>query len=252
MYPMMNQTIRLGHSCTNESLNAIVLGLNLSPEDSVLAVAGSGDQAFAILEFVRQVKAVDIAPEQIEFMRQRAEALRVGDYAEFLRSDVRGSRDNLLAANYPEFTEFNSAEFNLNRRRKYFAEDDKKRLGRIQGNLGNLVISEPANILEVAQTETGFSKIYLSNVFEYGKHGPSRRDILMKQVLGNIARNMPLDGLIYVANHLDEDKDLKCDSFLPPELKVDGDLSSRARRYEESIWKPAVYKRVEPKPPLTF
>lgn len=267
----MNQTSGLGYSCTNEDLRGIVLGLDFSPDDSVLAVAGSGDQAFAFLEFARQVKAVDIVPEQIELMRQKAEALRVGNYDEFLRVEATGSCDGYLAGTHsPHF-----GEFNKGRRRKYFAEDDPQRLEIIRANLDNLVIAKPANILKVARTESGFSKIYLSNVLGYENDGS---DMMVTQILGNIARNLSLSGLIYVANHdglirksisffedeggenikddlyslLDKSKDLKDSSFLPPELQVDMDLSRKVRGYNGSIWKPAVYRRVEPKTPLTF
>lgn len=271
----MSQKSGLGYSCTNEDLRGIVLGLDFSPEDSVLAVAGSGDQAFAFLEFAKQVKAVDIVPEQIELMRQKAEALRAGDYEEFLRVEANGSCDgNLPGTHIPEY-----AEFNRLRRRKYFAEDDSQRLERVRANLGNLVIAEPADILKVAQTESGFSKIYLSNVVGYAD-GISYANTT--EILGNIARNLPIGSLIYVANHegisdrfkpqiilsggienrinnrmdlydmLDKDKDLRESSFLPPELEVDRDLSKAARTYDKGIWKPAVYRRVEPKTLSTF
>ena len=208
-------------------------------------------------------------------MQQKAEALRVGNYDEFLRVEATGSCDgNLAGTQSPEY-----AEFNRIRRRKYFAEDNPQRLGRIRANLDNLVIAEPANILEVAQTEPRFSKIYLSNVLGYGNDGS---DVMVTQILGNIVRNLPMGGLIYVANHeglydttrrissllgdnedkkiiskyfysmLDKDKDLREGSFLPPELEVDRDLSVKARTYDRGVWKPAVYRRVEPKTPLTF
>lgn len=48
-----------------------------------------------------------------------------------------------------------------------------------------------------------------------------------------------------------QSKLLKDSSFLPPELEVDRDLSRKVREYEGGIWKPAVYRRVEPKQ-LTF
>lgn len=266
----MNQTSGLRYSYTNEDLRGIILGLDFSPEDSVLAVAGSGDQAFAFLEFARQVKAVDIVPEQIELIRQKAEALQVGDYDEFLRVDGTGSADGWMYGQYSlEFKRFDEM-----RKRKYFAEDDNQRLERIRRNLGNLVIAEPANVLEIAQTESGFSKIYLSNVFGYGDDGS---DMWVTQILGNIARNLPLGGLIYVANHdglcdrtrkisffygdkndkrnnikdlysiLDKNKDIEDESFLPPEIEVDRDLSVKARRYPSGIWNPAVYRKVEHK-----
>ncbi|RMD46015.1 DUF3419 family protein [Candidatus Pacearchaeota archaeon] len=269
----MNQKGRLGYTCTNENLKGIVLGLDLSPKDSVLAVAGSGDQAFAFLEFARQVKAVDIVPEQIELMQQRAKALQTRDYDGFLKVEGTGSADGWLHGQYsPELKILNEM-----RRREYFVENYPQRLERIRANLGNLVIAEPANILEVAQTESGFSKIYLSNAFYYS--APASH-LPVTQILENIARNLPIDGLIYVANHdvlcdarsaisfhvtedykrkakdlyriLDKDCDLRESSFLPPELELDEGLSKQAREHEVDIWKPAVYRRIKPKTHLTY
>jgi len=202
-------------------------------------------------------------------MRQKAEALRVGDYDKFLKVEGNGSADGWVYGQYgPEFNQFDEL-----RKRKYFAEDEPQRLDRIRANLDNLVIAEPANILDVAQTETGFSKIYLSNVLGFGNDGSEMR---VTEILENIARNLPMNGLVYVANHgglirkrillfedkedikkdlysiLDKDKDLRDSSFLPPELEVDKDLSRKVRGYEGGIWKPAVYRRVEPKTPFTF
>jgi hypothetical protein len=284
----MNQTSQLEYTCTNEDLRGVVLGLDLSPQDSVLAVAGSGDQAFAFLEFVKHVRAVDIVPEQIDFMRGRLQSLRARDYERFLRVDVEGVCDgNLAGTHSPEF-----AEFNRIRRRKYFVEDDSQRLSRIQQNLGNLTIVDPVDILELAQQENGFNKIYLSNVLTYGiEDRPA-----ITEILRNMASRLPVGGLIYVASHdgltsksismqhkkddnestyqlenslfnqiantgirtmykvdrydeLYQDPDLRDESFLPPELRVDRELSLEVRKHERGIWKPAVYIKVEPKTP---
>ena len=77
------------YQCTNESLKAIVAGLDVSPDDNLLVVGGSGDQAFALLEFAvkGKVTAVDNAPQQIDFIRQKVEALQRGDYESFFRVD---------------------------------------------------------------------------------------------------------------------------------------------------------------------
>lgn len=269
----MDQTSGLVYSCTNEDLRGIVSGLDFSPEDSVLAVAGSGDQAFAFLEFAGQVKALDIVPEQIRLMRKRAELLRSGDFDAFLRAQETGSCDGYLAGSHTTLF----AELNRNRRKKYFVEEDSQRLERVRDNLDNLVISDLGNILEVAQTESGFSKIYLSNVLGYGD---GFNYTCATELLRNIARNLPVGGLIYVANHdqmsddpyagflggigntissamdmyslADKNKDLRESSFLPPELEVDKNLSEVARTFDGASWKPAVYRRVEVKTSSTF
>ncbi|MBI2631830.1 DUF3419 family protein [Candidatus Pacearchaeota archaeon] len=273
----MDQKSELAYSCSNENLSGIVLGLDLTPNDSVLAVGGSGDQAFAFLEFVRKVKIVDINPIQIEFIRQKAQSLRIGNNDEFLRVDGNGVADGFIYGEYnPDLRKFDNI-----RKRKYFAEDDPKRLRRIQANLDNLIISDPMDIIELAQREKGFNKIYLSNAFGYKSYS---HVFNVSQILENIARNLPLDGLVYVANHdlisdifyqyryglskvedtknlcsvlrkfhysnvLDElidcNMDLLKSSFLPPELKVDRELSLKVRRIEGGIWKPAIYRKVE-------
>lgn len=263
------------YPCTNEDLRGIVSGLDLSPKDSVLAVAGSGDQAFAFLEYAAHVKAVDINPNQIKYMQQKARALRAGDYEEFLRIETAD-----YIGNYGSHL----AKFDRDRRKKYFVGDDPLRLAKIRGNLDNLVIAEPADIIEVAQTESGYTKTYLSNVIGYRD---AESYIGFTPILRGIARNLPLDGLIYVANHgefldrmrnvstlqdfgdtyvdskinnpkklypqlvLYRDRDLQDNSFLPLELVVDRDLSAKARR-GEGLWKPAVYRRVKPNSSLSI
>jgi len=227
------------YSSTNENLKAIVLGLDLSAEDRVLAVAGSGDQAFAMLEFAKQVKTVDLCPDQLLFVRIRAERLKNGDYEGFLNVDY-----TCLACGWTPPDIYKKAKQNS---REYFSYD---RLERIRDNLDNLLITEPRDILEMAQTETGYSKIYLSNAFFYCReYGVINADD--KQVLGNIACKMPLNGLIYVANHnllakkLGRRK-LFRKTFLPRELRVDRKLTRVARK-KEPFWffKPAVYRKVK-------
>lgn len=263
----MDQTSRLSYYYTNESLRGIISGLDLSKEDSVLAVAGSGDQAFAFLEFARQVKAVDVSPVQIEFMRKRIEALKAGNYGKFLMAWGIGYNGEIISVK-PEEAFLN---YFMGERIKYFSQDYPQRLERIRANLENLVIARPANILKVAQRESGFSKVYLSNVFGYNG---DESDMEVTRILRNIATNLPTGGLIYLANHgslnnlsrrfsfLSEDSDLKRNNiqdfntpievdnslslspFLPAELEVDRDLSEVSKTYDKGQWGPAVYRRV--------
>ena len=60
---------------TNEDLTAIVKGLDVNPADYILAVGGSGDQAFALLENAKRVLAVDAEDQQVCHMRQLMEHL---------------------------------------------------------------------------------------------------------------------------------------------------------------------------------
>jgi hypothetical protein len=45
--------------CTNESIPAVVVGLDLKPMDIVVSICGSGDIPFAIAPCVKKVYAVD-------------------------------------------------------------------------------------------------------------------------------------------------------------------------------------------------
>ena len=255
-----NTNSQVGYTCSNEHLGAIVLGLDIQPSDRVLAVAGSGDQALAILETAGFVRAVDTEQAQIDLFKQRVQALAKGDFDEVLRVDSFGSCDGHISGTYsPEI-----ANFMLGARNKYFLEGN--RLKRIQANLGNLVIAEPENILETAQREEGFSKIYLSNVFGYN----CLNDWAISETLRNIALKLPTNGLIYVSNHdslskrwgikpFDKDdkkenkglfsiidREIEDASFLPQELQLDVGLTKQIRRYgyESGIWRPAVYRKV--------
>ena len=237
----------LVYSGTNENLDAIVMGLDLQPEDSILAVGGSGDQAFALLEKAGSVTVVDTNPAQIELIRKRAELLRLGDYEGFCAS-VSGNKS-------PEYFSRSGIEKTLH---------DK---------VGRLYVRDAVDVLEVGTNET-FTKIYLSNaIFQVTlpgmidpstNIGPETRDSL-KRMAGCI----PIDGLIYSAVEHD-DCFLSKQSFIGAVVKVlsglvlnkltskendgvsqvvmtkDERLTSIARRYLEphEVWTPTVYRRI--------
>ncbi len=74
------------YSTTNETLDAIILGLDIHTNDRVLAVGGSGDQAFALAASGASVVAVDKRQRQVEFMEQRHLLLSEGRVNEFLQA----------------------------------------------------------------------------------------------------------------------------------------------------------------------
>lgn len=254
------------YQCTNENLKAIIAGLDVSPEDSLLVVGGSGDQAFALLEFAEKgkVTAVDNAPQQIDFIRQKVEALQRGDYESFFRVDNKGICNLIGPRNEENASIYDRIEIDERlreeKKRQYF-EEDGNRLERIRRNIGNLVVLPPANIVRIACRERGHSKIYLSNALGY--HNNMKEDSL-RIVLEEVSQNLPKNGLIYVTNHdelfygcsEEESTDLEKflnlfmpkdplePYFLPPTLMLDRELSSRARDYE-ACWHPAVYRKVE-------
>ena len=123
----------MNYSFTNEALDAILSGLNINENDVVLAVGGSGDQGFAMLEYAKQVKLCDI------------------NHGGF----------GLLDGAYFGFQKPERAKLELGRRNIYLKEDG--RLGKIRGRLDNLIV-EPCDIFEAAFRGYGYTKLYLSNV----------------------------------------------------------------------------------------
>ena len=160
------------YSVTNESLDAVIEGLDLKPDDTVLSVGGSGDQAFAILEYVKKVIVVDINKSQINFIKLRNEALKQKEY-------------NLFFAKKRLVSE---SDEKICMRKKYFSE--KGRLERITAKLDDFIILPPANIFRVKLNEP-VSKIYLSNTFSsvWGIHSVS--DIV------KVIKNLSLGGILY-------------------------------------------------------
>ena len=71
----MEQIIEAEWIATNESLDAIINGMNLNSKDIVLSICGSGDIPFAIAPLVKKVIAVDGSLNQINYARARKEAL---------------------------------------------------------------------------------------------------------------------------------------------------------------------------------
>ena len=216
---------------TNETLNAIIVGLEVSSKDIILAVGGSGDQAFALLEYAERVKVVDDRPEQLSYIRRRAEALQKGDYEAFQPSNREVREDNA----------------------GYFKSPT--RLETIQKKLEGLIILQPSDIISLAQQEESYSKVYLSNVIGY--RNPPRDGDSCRTILQKVAQRLVVNGLIYVANHrslalVSEPhtygiQDLHITSFLPPKLVLDLQLSKGARRWEKTgnyQWRPAVYRKV--------
>ncbi len=210
---------------TNESLDAIVEGLDLKSDDSVLAIAGSGDQAFAILEYVKRVEVIDSKPNQIDFVKYRMNALKRKHYDLFLKDH------GALKDRYQE------------KREKYFLE--KGRLNRIRQNLDKLFISTNSNIFS-NNFESLFSKIYLSNALDYQDFKDRYSG------LNYVLYNLTPKGLIYVANsHIvvqdrgyGKSVQLGCAEVLG--LNIDVELTKKANFHEPNIrgiWNPVVFRR---------
>ena len=217
---------------TNECIEAILLGLDLKPEDRVLAIGGSGDQALAILGYVKKVKVVDSDPEQIAYIKFRVDMIKKGDS---LTPTYPQTRDNMM---YMKQTYFDS-------------EHNTKT---VRNKIDCLEVAEPSDIISVAKNENWFTKLYLSNALAFRKKLPPRK---IRELLNTVSSNLPSGGLIYLPNHdqlcsdfkpgRDYDNPIAPKGMLPKNLELESKLTALARKKERYGWLPAVYKKVKAK-----
>lgn len=176
---------------TNEDLKSIVAGLDVRPKDYILAVGGSGDQAFALIERARRVLAVDTEAHQVYHMGRMAELIKEGDYRGFLYARTGGS-DPCLFLDEPDLSD--TVRWEMHHGSKYFTLE---RFERIRNNLGNLQFRQ-GEIVETTQIEEGFNKVYLSNAL--GKEHITGENI--REALIKISQRLPVGGLVYVSDHV--------------------------------------------------
>ena len=240
----------LKYSVTNEQLPAIVAGLAPRSIDRVLAIAGSGDQAFALLADADSVIAIDNNPKQLELVRQRIGLLSSGNFDAFLNPRRTGAYDFFLVSDY-----------DLDLRRDFFKQED--RLNRIRSKLNRLELVE-ADISDFVQNRNGYNKTYLSNAFTY-MGAPKSKALAATEHLRAIARRLPREGLVYVSEHPSLAMTIKLGGFslfsdflgivsealtgihtdfLPEELTLERTLTRAARKKSSKVYPPAVYQRV--------
>lgn len=205
------------YSFTNESLPAIVAGLDIQPTDSVLTVGV--DQTFTVLEYADRVTAIDIDPYYLEIIRQRKAMLEAENYEKFLTLDIAGREEYVT----------------YQRRNTYFLEQG--RLQMIRQKLSRLRIAEPGDVVAYAVENPHFQRMYLSNALGFGKysHSPAILDALQK-----LSQSLPSQASIYVAAHYPT-----WESKLPAGLVLDEDLSKKAKNREQVLfWNPRIYRKI--------
>ncbi len=228
-----NRSKELAYSFTNESLGAVVHGLNPQKNDSILAICGSGDQAFALLEKAQKIIVVDSLPESLRYFAKRKDLLKTGEFERFLDPE-----EILMGRDLKK----------LKIRNKYFSD---KRLKRIQAKLkdSDLVKKIRGDLFDLNFPKEGFDKIYLSNVLSYSlKHHTIE---LAQGRLKELAEWLSNQGLIYLSDYKLMIKRVYGDdkSFLKPlGLIVNEELTAEAQRLEEkaysgTTWGPAVLQK---------
>jgi hypothetical protein len=215
-----NNSRELAYQVTNESLEAIVKGLNIQPEDSVLSVCGSGDQAFAILEKANNIVVVDSFPKQINYFVKRKNLLKAGEFEGVLTPEEMLTDKRDLQ--------------HLKLRNEYFSEG---RLKRIQDKLkdSERIRKITGSLFDLTFAENEFNKIYLSNILTYSLK-PKTIELAQGR-LKTIAGWLSDKGLIYLSDYnfiirrgiYESEK-----SFLEPSgLIVNPELTAEAQRLQE-------------------
>lgn len=173
----MFATNQLRYSHTNESLDSVIRGMDMrNSRGSVLAVAGSGDQAIAMLEDARLVTVVDIDQNQLDATERKVDLIRKGRFADFLDPDsyVNEQEDGLRLSN----------------RNRYFSK--KGRLERIQKEIDRINILKSSDIFQYPFVDP-FEKVYLSNIVSFDSRDERKK-------LEEFAKGLSEGTLVYVAD----------------------------------------------------
>lgn len=194
------------YEATNEVLNAIVYGMDLKPSDRVLSICGSGDQPFAISEYVREVVAIDHDSYQIEYAAKKFENIKKGEYDEF-------------------FKVYDTEPYKIKPRTKYFSKKDRLDIIRKKSNIMFLLAR-----LEDMHYFEGFNKVYLSNASSMTNMNP---------IMEDLDSQLPKNSLVYSTVPIYCRNNLKLDLFLTFMAKL---LEfPNHRNYD---WSPDVYRKI--------
>lgn len=203
---------------TNEVVEAVVRGLDVTSQDRVLTVCGSGDVPFGMVERGAEVVALDINGLQVEYARWRLQKLGLHDLHSFFQffDCGRGEKNTV--------------------NREYFS---------VQGKLST--ICENASKMEfgvgdiLRQQRGEFTKIYLSNVLG---SGVERLPAQIYEDFVSVSTLLVEGGLLYVTQDRFYGKPRFCD--IPRGLEEDVEQTCQARRYER-FWVnpgPTVFRKM--------
>ncbi len=221
------------YPCTNESLHAVVAGIEPKRTDVVVSVAGSGDAPFALAPYVNKIYALDIDAAQIDFMEEQMEFLKTQNYHKFFR-------DKLLKKHYTtdgHESLFDISTEHLIERKKYF----KPRIKDVEESLSKIKIIE-ADLMEFMYflQKKSINKVYLSNLLEW-----ERTDI---ERIENLVETVKEGGIIYDSsrntNGLQE-------MVKAGKLELNHKKSKIAKSLQEQInsktyeWVPTVYRKTK-------
>ncbi|HIH24421.1 TPA: hypothetical protein HA251_05280 [Candidatus Woesearchaeota archaeon] len=192
---------------SNENIEQIIAGVRPIPGDDILAICGSGDQAFALAEYGARVYAVDNDPTQIAYASARAEMLKKGDFEGFLTYKRTRLMDHTIT---------------------YFT--GKGRLEGIRRNLDRVSFHN-ANIFHLPQElDMEYVKIYLSNAHQYVR-------ATRHKTIHNLMARLQRCGTVYAAAEIRQLEDC-CGMSMRQEA------TTILRMRYGGIWYPTVYTKL--------
>ncbi|MFH1066065.1 MAG: hypothetical protein V1734_06165 [Nanoarchaeota archaeon] len=235
----INKYWRLLFPYANESIDAVVQGMDINEEEEVIAICGSGDVVFGMLEKARSVVGVDINPLQVDYALERKVLLKEGYLENFLNiGKVSHARDTVR----------------MKQSIDYFSQPG--RIERIRGNLERLTIKQGdilKRIDDAAKAGKRFTKAYLSNILTWN-FVPLARDPELaakereeaqkygEKYATRVIELLDRPAIIYVAIgcsviglNLDAYKDIFCRDIKLTEIAKE----------KERNWEPLVYRRAD-------
>lgn len=238
---------------TNENLKAIIEGLNLKnlESGSCLAVGGSGDQSFAILEYVNDIAVVDINSFQIDLIKERVNLINNGDFSSFLNPQIKNKN---LSRLYPIIN-----YRNLINRNKYFSEENK--LSNIRHKLNKMKIYHE----DILNFNGKFDFIYLSNIMSWKIKYDTKFSLNLAFL--KLSENLNKNGLLYISD-LDIVSNnkrmngkyskylwkiiplktrlnkIKEQEFLPNNIIYEEELSTKAQKFDSNMQVSGIYRKI--------
>ncbi|MBT7102025.1 hypothetical protein HN935_00780 [archaeon] len=149
------------YPCTNESVPAVLAGIDPHREDVVVSICGSGDVPIALSPYVKKVYAVDNSRCQINYAREQATLLAAQDDL-FFRDSLVGNLNPFCLGGVHDI-----GTSDLINRKDYFSS----RMNDFGDALHKIEFVE-ADILDfLGDFNGGLHKIYFSNAMAFGGEG---------------------------------------------------------------------------------
>jgi hypothetical protein len=193
-------------------------GMDLTDDSVVLAIGGSGDQAFAMLDVAKGVIAVDSTPVQVRYIEQRRKQLSKGDFKNFMNPEG-GISDGFYKGDHS-----NEWHYDLLRRRDSFFTPE--RLERIRAKANNIEVLNA----DITDVRAKYSRIYATNATS--DNGVTSDYGFVYHLVETLQKN----GILYFATEKKR---------VPNHAIVDERLTRAARDLEDrKYWTPTVIRRL--------